>query len=99
MCIVDRPDLRLEAAGEDLNASGRWAEVHHDLTTSTLSLPSEVNEPSQNVDAFSAFSMAYTCILRMCTKVSEPHYNCCGERCLHKLESEKPSWIENKKIE
>ena len=33
VCGVDRPDLRLEAADEDVNASVSWAEGHHDLAT------------------------------------------------------------------
>ena len=96
VCGVDRSDLRLEAADEDVNASVSWAEGH-DLATSPL--PSEVNEPSHSVDAVYAFPMTYECMLRTCTEVSEPHYKCCGERCLHKLECEKPGWIENKKTE
>jgi len=91
--------LRLEAADEDVHAGGGWAEGHHVLATSTSSPPSEVNEPSQNVFAVSAFPMKYANMLQMCAEIPEPHYKCCGERCLHKLECEKPGWIENKKTE
>ena len=99
VCGVDRPDLRLEAADEDVQAGGGWAEGHHDLATSTSSPPSEVNEPSQNVFAVSALPMTYANMLQMCAEIPEPHYKCCGERCLHKLECENPGWIENKTTE